>query len=69
MRTTGARKVTKRRGLADHSTLLLVTIGLLVAGFLLSPIGYGLMFQLGVRTGEVVFAWMDGDQAGGTPPQ
>ena len=59
MRTAGTRHVTGGRRLADRSTILFVTIALLVAGFLLSPIGYDLMFRLGVRTGEVVFAWID----------
>lgn len=69
MRTTGVTKVTKSPGLAGHSRVLLATIGLLVAGFLLSPTGYDLMFRLGAQTGTAIFAWVDGDHTEGTPPR
>ena len=67
MRTTGTREVTRGRNPLDASVAAIVSAGLLAAGFLLSPIGYDLMFRLGAQTGAAIFAWVDGDHTEGVP--
>ena len=62
MRNASAAKAPGGRRVAKTSVTALVATGLFLAGCLLSPIGYDLMFRLGVQTGEVIFSWADGDR-------
>ena len=69
MKNAWARHVTGGRQVANLSVMALAATGLLLAGFLRSPTGYDLMFRLGVRTGEVIFAWADGDRTESAMPR